>query len=214
MLTWEMVMRLHRRKAARLIKLAPGLLLLGLVACSGATDGLPPLDDVDGGGPPAENTFDRCQDGEDNDQDGKTDCSDDQCAIFIPCGGGATADAGIDAPADGQPADTSPAVDMTATTDMSPSIDTAPAVDTAPPVDTAVVDTSTVDTGPSVDTAPAADTIPTVDTTPPVDSAPALDTTPAVDTCQLGQSGDPCTVDADCCSNNCVGGRSGKHCAS
>jgi hypothetical protein len=105
------------------MKLSLPLMFLALTACSGASEGLPPLDvgTLDTG-PPAENTFARCQDGEDNDGDGQTDCSDDQCAIFIICGGEAgppdaagddagRTDASLDGPAEASSADAAPADD-------------------------------------------------------------------------------------------------------
>ena len=36
----------------------------------------------------SEDTLEACQDGEDNDEDGFTDCADEECLIFVVCGSG------------------------------------------------------------------------------------------------------------------------------
>ena len=76
-------MRIDRQTMTFVPLLLCSVLVLG---CSVDTKGLAPLDAAGDSAPPAENTSERCQDGQDNDGDGKTDCADEQCAIFVACG--------------------------------------------------------------------------------------------------------------------------------
>jgi hypothetical protein len=112
-----------------------------LAACSGASPGLAPLDANADHGAPAENTSERCKDGVDNDGDGKPDCADPECAIFVACGGSTQPDAAVDAAGD-------QALGDQALADKAPSADKAQA-DKATGADKAQADKT-----PSADKAP------------------------------------------------------------
>ncbi len=134
-----------KRTETRQATLAGLCLALLLAGCSDAGSGLAPLDGgTEGGAPPPENTAALCQDGEDNDGDGDADCDDEQCAIFVVCGGTTTADSGGPAP------DSAPLPDVAAPADAGQPdipVDAGPA-DSAPdiPVDGQQPD-SAVDAG-------------------------------------------------------------------
>lgn len=174
-------MRTYRRyMTAACLSLCVALVL----GCSVDTKGLPPLDGGGDSAEPAENTSERCQDGQDNDGDGKTDCDDDQCAIFVVCGG--DAGPGGDGAVDVQGVDSAhdlgldlPAPDVTA-------------VDVQVP-DVGDPDVATTDlTGPDTQGAPdiGADTTPLVDTTPAADLASLDQSLCGNGTCDVGESCD------------------------
>lgn len=176
------------------------MLAAALCTATGCTSDNPQYTGFDGG-PEApsmmEDTATRCQDGQDNDGDGKTDCADEDCAIFAHCGGSvdgpAAGDSAVDAQApDGVIHDAPHATDGPKTDTALPPADGEPPADTGtpadgePPADTLPVDSShdvvPPDTG-SPDHPPP-------DTGPPHDGGAADGPVCGNDVCEVGESCD------------------------